>query len=288
VRSFHLDRVGPVFLRTPLSCCLSLGLILLAVAPAQATIGVQYQMVLGNPSNATADTNDLDHYLIQRDVEALDYNDTLRQPNWASWNLTTADTGSSGRSSNFYLDTNLPPNFYWVPADGYSGSGYDRGHMCPSGDRTSSIATNSATFLMTNMMPQAPDNNQGPWEQLEEYERTLANAGNELYIYAAGAGQGGTGSNGAAHTVASSHVVVPAFTWKIIVVLPNGDNDADRVGKTTRVIAVIMPNVQGIRSTPWQNFKTNVREIEKLTGLNFFTNVRPQMRFFMKNRVDQQ
>lgn len=131
----------------------------LDVAPAPATIGVASQMLLGNPSNATADTNNHSHYLLQRSVEALDYNDTLRQPNWASWHLTTADTGASGRSGRFFLDTTLPPNCYWVKTNAYSGSGYDRGHISPSGDRTDTIPHNEETFLMSNLIPQAPDNN---------------------------------------------------------------------------------------------------------------------------------
>ena len=48
----------------------------------------------------------------------------------------------------------------------YSGSGFDRGHNCPSADRTGSTADNTATFLMTNMMPQAPTNNQQTWAHL--------------------------------------------------------------------------------------------------------------------------
>jgi endonuclease G len=74
---------------------------------------------------------------------------------------------------------------------------------------------------MTNMMPQAPNNNQGPWAQLEEYSRTLVDQGNELYIIMGGAGQGGVGSNGAANTIAGGQIVVPAYTWKVIIVLPN-------------------------------------------------------------------
>src|SRR5664279_827792 len=89
----------------------------LAVLPADAIIEANLQMQLGNPSGATADTNNHDHFLIQRPVEALDYSDHLGQPNWASWDLTSGDLGSSGRSSNFYTDTNLPPDCYWVPGD---------------------------------------------------------------------------------------------------------------------------------------------------------------------------
>ena len=47
-----------------------------------------------------------------------------------------------------------------VSSTSYSGSGFDRGHNCPSADRTGSVADNTATFLISNMMPQAPRNNQ--------------------------------------------------------------------------------------------------------------------------------
>jgi endonuclease G, mitochondrial len=53
------------------------------------------------------------------------------------------------------------------------------------------------------------------------------------------------------------------------------------------VIAVIMPNAQNIGiGTPWRNFRVNVKQIEALTGYNFFTNVRPQIRQILKKKID--
>src|ERR1017187_7588170 len=162
-----------------------------AVCRANATIDVSLQMQLGNPSNAGADTNNHAHYLIQRPVEAMDYSDNLREPNWTSWDLTASDVGSSGRSPVFFADTNLPSNFYVVASTDYSGSGYDRGHMCPSADRTDNVTDNDMVFFMSNFVPQTPDNNQGPWENLETYCRTLAQT-NELLIIC---GPSGFGTN---------------------------------------------------------------------------------------------
>src|SRR5271163_2231413 len=88
-----------------------LSVLFFAILHANATIDASLQMQLGNPSGAIVDTNNHDHYLIQRTVEAIDYSDNLGEPNWASWDLTTNDVGSSGRSSTYYVDTNLPPNF---------------------------------------------------------------------------------------------------------------------------------------------------------------------------------
>jgi endonuclease G len=145
---------------------------------------------------------------------------------------------------------------------------------------------------MTNFLPQAPLNNQGPWESLESYLRTLVtNNGKELYIISGGAGQGGSGSNGGTtNTVAAGKVLVPAETWKVIMVLDAASgNDVARVTTSTRLIAVRMPNAQSIgQSTPWQNFRVSVDNVEALTGFDFFSNVPTNIQAVIEAVVDNQ
>lgn len=244
-------------------------------------------LTMGNPSGATADVANELNYLMTKPQYILSYHRTNGRPNWVSWHLDTTWLGSAPRQDDFRADTSLPAGWYQVLETDFSGSGFDRGHHTPSADRTSSIPDNSATFFMTNMMAQAPDNNQGPWEQLESYSRTLVNAGNELYIITGGTGTGGTGSNGGVTmTVANGHVTVPAFTWKVIIVLPVGDNDVARVNKNTRTIAVIMPNVQGIRTNDWRIYRVSVDTVEALTGFNFFSNVSVMTQNVIEKRAD--
>src|ERR1700749_2001356 len=88
-------------------CVLSAAALLLSALSSSATINASLQMQLGNPTGATADTNNHDHYLIQRTVEAIDFSDNLGEPNWASWDLTASDVGSAPRSTSFFTDTNL-------------------------------------------------------------------------------------------------------------------------------------------------------------------------------------
>ena len=247
-------------------------------------------MVMGNPSNATTDEANPTNYLLPKPQYVMSYHRDRGIPNWVSWHLDTTWLGTTPRQDDFRNDPSLPAGWYQVLATDYSGSGFDRGHHTPSGDRTSSVPDNSATFFMTNMMPQAPNNNQGPWEELESYCRTLVSQGNELYIIAGGTGIGGSGSNGGTtNTVAAGHVTVPSVTWKVIIVLPVGANDVDRVYKTTRTIAVIMPNTQAIGlNTPWRNFRTSVDRVEALTGYNFFANIRPMVQGIIERKVDTQ
>jgi endonuclease G len=247
-------------------------------------------LTMGNPTNAVVDTAQPNNYLLDKPQYAVGYSRDLGRPNWVSWHLSSVWLGSTPRQDDFRNDTTLPAGWYQVLATDYSGSGFDRGHHCPSADRTLTVADNSSTFLMTNMMPQAPDNNQGPWASLETYCRTLVSQGNEVYIVTGGAGSGGTGSNGGVTTtVANGHVAVPAKTWKVILVLPDaGGNDVVRVTTSTRAIAVIMPNAQGIRTSTWQSFRVSVDQVEQLTGYDFFSNVPVATQSVIEARVDNQ
>ena len=58
-----------------------------------------------------------------------------------------------------------------------------------------------------------------------------------------------------------------------MLVIHIGDNDVSRVTAATRTNAILMPNTQGIRNDPWQNYPTTVDHIEGLTVYDFFANV---------------
>ena len=244
----------------------------------KVTAASSVHLTMGNPSGATTSTANYDNYLMEKIQYALSYNDSNSTPNWVSWQLNSSWLGSTPRQDNFREDTTLPSGFYRVTASDYSGSGYDRGHMCPSGDRTNTVTNNSATFLMTNMVPQAPDNNQGYWAQLENYARSLVtNEGKELYIISGGYGNAGTISNG--------YITVPARLYKIIVVT-NPGTGATGVNTNTRVIAIDTPNIQGNRSINWGTFRSTVDSIESNTGYDFLSNVNQSVQSALESRVD--
>jgi DNA/RNA endonuclease G (NUC1) len=253
-----------------------------------AVIDPALQAQLGNPSSALAtpgnpsDTTNHAHFLILRPQYALDFSDNLGEPNWVSWDLTAADLGSSGRSPNFLPDPDLPIGFYAVVTSDYTGSGYDRGHMCPSADRTITASDNLNLFYLSNILPQAPDNNQGVWSSFETYCRTLAQAGNEVLITSGP-------SLFAGSRIPSGRAAIPGYVWKIAVVVPAGSGSAlSRITASTRVIAIKIPNVQGVRSNPWQQYITSVAQIEADTGFTFFTALSPSLRNTLRTVVDGQ
>ncbi len=247
----------------------------------------QEHLLLGNPTNATTDVNNPFNYLLSKPQYAVGYHRDRGIPNWVSWHLDTTWIGSAGRQNDFRPDQSLPAGWYQVLATDYSGSGFDRGHHTPSGDRTRTVPDNSATFFMTNMMPQAPGNNQGPWEKLESDSRSIAGQSNELYIVAGGTGIGGVGDNGGVTTtIANGRVTVPSMTWKVIVILPVGDNDVSRVTTATRTIAVIMPNNTVIRPDSWQKYLATIDQVENLTGYDFFSNVPVAVQNVIEAKLD--
>ena len=236
-------------------------------------------LTMGNPSNATTNVGVPLNYLMEKPQYALSYNRDNGEANWVSWHLDSSWLGSAPRQNDFRNDTTLPAGWYQVQATDYSGSGFDRGHMCPSADRTITVADNSATFLMTNMIPQLPANNQIVWANLESYCRSLVTSGNELYII--------SGGQGLQYFIANGHVAVPAQTWKVIIVLTNGTNDVGRVTTTTRTIAVVIPNSGSINSD-WRTYRTSVDQVEALTGFDFFSSVPSSIQNVIEATVDNQ
>ena len=236
-------------------------------------------LIFGNPSNATPDIANEDNYLMLKPQYTLSYNRGKATINWSAWRLDSSWIGTTQRQDDFRPDPALPAGWYQVMDVDYSGSGYDRGHMVPSGDRTNSVPNNSATFLMTNIVPQISANNQGPWEEFESYCRSLAQQGNEMYIFSGTAGNIGT--------IAQGRIVVPAVTWKVVIVLPNGSDDLARVNKGTRTIGIIVPNQPPLdMQAPWRNFRTTVNAVEYLTGYDFFNLVPKNTQELIERRRD--
>ena len=148
-------------------------------------------------------------HLIVREVETIDYNPARNEANWAEWTLQASDIGDSGRCAEFFTDTNLPAGYVEVKPSDYDGCGYDRGHLCPSDDRSSDTNRNRAVFWMSNIIPQKPGLNRGPWKELETYCRQLAKEGQHLDI---AAGPGAFTTN-----LIAGKVAVPAWCWKVVM-----------------------------------------------------------------------
>ncbi len=237
----------------------------------------QGNLPFGNPSNAAPNTSNADNYLMEDKFYTLSYNREKGIANWVAWRLAKSDFGTANRQNDFRPDDRLPENWIKILPSDYSGSGFDRGHLCPSADRLNTVESNSATFLMTNISPQTPDLNQGPWEKLESYSRSMARRDGNLFIIA--------GNYGNRRERVKSKITIPTNFWKIIVVVVPGAN-ASSINKDTRIIAVDMPNISGIKSKNWRDYETTVRQIEQKTGYNFFSSLPQTLQNSLETKVD--
>ncbi|MEB3232136.1 MAG: DNA/RNA non-specific endonuclease [Leptolyngbyaceae bacterium] len=237
----------------------------------------QVHLLMGNPSEAGTAP---DNYLIIQPQYALSYNRDRATANWASWQLNQSWLGSTQRQDDFRPNTRLPIAWYQVDGDDYRGSGYDRGHLVPSGDRTANQTDNSATFLMTNIIPQTPDNNREPWRELEEYCRSLVDQGKELYIIA-----GIAGVHGEQVKLADNQVTVPASVWKVVIVLDQPGLGIDGVMANTRVIAVNMPNDEQV-DDDWRSYRVSVDSLEATTGYDFLSVISTDIQAVIEARID--
>jgi endonuclease G len=241
----------------------------------------------GNPSGATADPSKRDNFLMKKQYYALSYNNTKGTPNWVSWRLAKEDLGGASRAGLPFLpDEELPAGFKKIVTREYAGSGFDRGHMCPAGDRSSDMEALKATFVMTNLVPQSAANNRKGWEKFESYCRSLVKEDDdkELYIVSGPYGEGGTGENGFKSGLPDDRdrlIVVPARTWKVVMALNKGGG----VDANTRLIAVVTPNDETV-TEQWWKYQTSVRTVEQLTGYKFFDRADASVIEPLKDRVD--
>ncbi len=249
----------------------------------------------GNPSDSIADTAASKNYLMEKPQFTICYNSDTLNPNWVAWHLCRDDLGEADRADTFRPDTELPTGWYAVRKNDYKFTyyGFDRGHICPSADRTANTEDNSMTFLMTNMVPQAPDNNRIVWVALEKYEREVVLQGKEAYIFAGPLGVGGTGDKGYFESIPISlkdgtelSITVPAYTWKIIIFLPEGDDDFSRIADEAEVLAVCVPNEKGCgKNGSWQQYLCSINYIEENTGYDFFELLDDELEENIESRI---
>ena len=232
------------------------------VPPTPASV----HLAFGNPSNATADPANEDNFLVIGEGSALSYNNSRGGVNWVSWRTTRDDVGDSIPRPDFRPDPRLPKWYNRIGYYDYSGSGYDRGHMVPSADRFANPRLNEETFMMSNIVPQTGALNQFPWNDFEMYVRSQAWKKLDVYQIAGCYGDAGR---------LKHKITIPTNCWKVAMIMPRG-RTPDKLDERTRILAVDMPNIEGIENEKWQKYQTSIREIEQRTGLNIFSD-RPQV-----------
>lgn len=191
--------------------------------------------------------------ILRRTAYTASYNKNTRLPNWVAWQLTADHTdGPHKRKGLKFREDEDVPEPRATDWDYYN-SGYDRGHMCPSGDCKWSAEAQLESFLFTNACPQVHGLNAGDWNEMEQQCRRWAEKYGRLYIVS-----GPIIYKGNSKTIGRNKVVVPEAFFKVVL----------RLGDNPRAIGFIYKNKSGNR--PKSDYVNTVDEVERITGFDFF------------------
>jgi len=258
---------GTAVVRATLGVATGTASLPMSVGVASTTASYVGHTAFGDP----ADANPLDDLLLRRTEYTTSFSPTRNIPNWVSYNLDATQLGAEDRCDCFTYDPLLPANLPryttadYTGATAFHGYGIDRGHLAPSGDRTSSSLDNARTYYFTNIIPQAATVNQGPWALQESYLRGLARDQNkEVYIV--------TGASGTKGTIKELGVItIPAHVWKVAVIMARNEGLANvSTSNVPEVIAVVMRNDTDVGGA-WEQYRVTVDSVEALSGYDLLS-----------------
>lgn len=207
---------------------------------------------------------DSSEIIIIRNEYVLSFDVSNNIPKWVQWYLDSTWFGDVKRyKGQFKPDKG-------ATHDDYNNSGYDRGHLCPSNERTRDPIMNKSTFLMSNVAPQTKALNQGVWRNLEMFYERIARE-KSAYIIA------GTISH--SETWIKNKIRVPDSLYKIVIIFTK------EIDSTSEVIAVKIPNINGIMKSDWKDFCVTIDALEISTGLDFLNKLPVELQEYLESRI---
>jgi endonuclease G, mitochondrial len=209
--------------------------------------------------------------IVKHKYYTIGYNEDREQPNWVSYKLTKNMilNTSAKRKDNFRPDRAVKTGS--ATLSDYRGSGYDRGHLCPTATMRFDKVAMSETFYMSNMSPQVPAFNRGAWKKLEAKVRSWAVKNKEISVV--------TGpifySTRSHKEIGKNGVDVPDAYFKVILDYRNPD---------VKTIGFIMPNKRLDKNL--YNYAIPVNNVERVTGLDFFAYLPDSVEEKLENKYD--
>lgn len=194
------------------------------------------------------------------------YSEEHEQSEWVAYYLNKDDVKATNFDRPFFEQDPLVKS---ESADwrNYKNSGYDKGHLCPAGDRKGSFDEYNETFFTSNISPQEHEFNSGVWNRLEEKVRYWAVKSDGLFVVT-----GGVLSDNL-KTIGKEDVSVPNYFYKVLL-----SKDG------TRMIGFLVPHENS--NQPLYEFVVSVDEIEKMTGIDFYPNLEDEIENQLESKSD--
>ncbi|XCF06147.1 DNA/RNA non-specific endonuclease [Tamlana crocina] len=202
--------------------------------------------------------------VVHHEGYSLSYSETHEQAEWVAYELKKSHLSSTNHKRPYFeIDEAVKTGAaHWR---NYKNSGYDRGHLCPAGDRRYSKQAHDETFLTSNISPQEHQFNSGIWNTLEQKVRYWASKYDGVFVVTGGVLRDGL------ETIGEEQVSVPKQFYKVLIDANNGN---------PKMIAFLMPHQDSKK--PLYEFVVSVDSIEKLTGIDFF----PQLKDAIENKLE--
>ena len=254
ITAFAIIAIGALFI--PMSACGH------DKEPAQSDVGattpgykpedIDFELLESVVTNP-----DMDEQIVHYKGFTVSFNASMHLPNWVAWTITPDELENPlPREDNFRPDTKVAG---CATLADYKYSGYDRGHMAPSGDmRWHPEAMDNSCYL-TNICPQLHSFNDGTWKYLEEKCRAVAKRDGYITVVC-----GPVLTQGFTNYIGESPVPVPPSFFKVVYT-PGGS-------KGPIVQGFLMPHLETIQGGT-QATAVSVDKIEALTGHDFFHNL---------------
>lgn len=196
----------------------------------------------------------LDEQVVRHRTYTLGYNEDAEQANWVAYILTKKDVEGTASRKDDRFKEDLQVKSRSAQLEDYKNSGFDRGHLLPAADRKGSEADMAETFLLSNVSPQVHAMNSGIWEHAESQVRDWVRSYGKLYVTT-----GPCLKPLPTETIGPNAVAVPKYFYKVVLY-------AD--GKNSKMIGFWVPN-RNVKE-PLSAMVKPVKEIEKLTGIDFY------------------
>ncbi|MAN59329.1 MAG: endonuclease [Flavobacteriaceae bacterium] len=190
--------------------------------------------------------------VISHGTYTLSYSEEHEQAEWVAYSLLPEHI-SDNRFERPYFVEDRSVSTKSADWRNYKNSGYDRGHLCPAGDRRFSFDAYHETFLTSNISPQDHGFNSGIWNRLEQKVRRWAKKYNGVYVVTGGVlteNLTGIGYEG---------VSVPREFYKIVLA-----KEKDNL----KAVAFLIPNASSSES--YFEFAVPIDFVEAQTGIDFF------------------
>ncbi len=195
---------------------------------------------------------------------SLSYSEAHEQSEWVAYELKKAHLSNTNHKRP-YFEIDKAVKSGAANWRNYKNSGYDRGHLCPAGDRRFTKEAHDETFLTSNISPQEHSFNSGIWNKLEQKVRYWAKKYDGVFVITGGV------LNGDMKSIGDENVSVPNQFYKVLIDVNSGD---------TKMIGFLLPHQDSDK--PLYEFVVSVDKIENLTGIDFF----PELEDLIENKLE--